>query len=78
MSFISGMIVVSVITIAAFCFYCGVITLSSKIKAESLLEVLKEAVILFLVVAAVVLMATKVGNSLSPRANTAIYGTLNV
>jgi hypothetical protein len=49
MQLLGAFMVISILAFSAFCFYCGICSIIEKLKKDGLLEVIKTAVIIFLV-----------------------------
>lgn len=72
---------IAFLSIAGFCFYCGLETLSQSIKKDGIKEVLKTAAMIYVVVGIILLVTFKVGNALtiSPsRESVRAYKVLDV
>jgi hypothetical protein len=77
MQLIGAMMVISILSLSAFCFYCGVISISEKIKVDGLLAAIKVAVVIFLVTTFILIGVGRVRNLFS-NANTNYSGLQRV
>jgi hypothetical protein len=62
MQLLGAFMVISILAFSAFCFYCGVNSIHAKLKADGFLEVIKIAVIIFLVTTFILVGVGRVRN----------------